>query len=240
MDVFRADGPTLAVFLVVVLWVLVCGFWAARRAGFGLGFLLGAVAWLGIFSVWVAWGWARENPMPGVPLTFGAANLLALAFALSALGQRITNRVSLRALLLFQVFRLPLEWVLHIWAGEGLIPETMTWTGQNWDIVSPVVFLLAAWIPEVPGLLGSRRAWAWAANAVGFALLVNVGRVAVMSSPLPFAWAVEPKLQLIFFLPYAWIGPVCVGGALAGHVLLTRALLHAADPSQKGEDPGST
>ena len=53
---------------------------------------------------------------------------------------------------------------------------------------------------------------------IGFALLANVARVVVMSSPLPFAWGVEPPLQLGMHLPYALIVPICVGGALAGHV----------------------
>jgi hypothetical protein len=57
------------------------------------------------------------------------------------------------------------------------------------------------------------------------ALLLNVMRVAMMSSPLPFAWDVRPPLQLVSHLPYAWIAPVCVAGALAGHLVLTRALL---------------
>jgi hypothetical protein len=48
----------------------------------------------------------------------------------------------------------------------------------------------------------------------------------VMSSPLPFAWKdVDPPLQLALHLPYALIVTVCVAGALAGHVVLTRALL---------------
>ncbi len=75
------------------------------------------------------------------------------------------------------------------------------------------------------------RAAGWLANVVGLALLANVGRVAVRPSALPFAWPdVSPRLQLAMYLPYAWIGPVCVGGALAGHVILTRALLHARAP----------
>lgn len=48
-------------------------------------------------------------------------------------------------------------------------------------------------------------------------------RVAIMSSPLPFAWGPQPPpLLLALHLPYALIGPVCVGGALFGHVVLTR------------------
>ena len=70
------------------------------------------------------------------------------------------------------------------------------------------------------------RAAAWIGNIIGFVLLVNVGRVAVLSAPVPFGWHdVQPKLLLPFHLPYALILPVCVGGALIGHLVLTRALL---------------
>src|SRR5258708_6471905 len=69
------------------------------------------------------------------------------------------------------------------------------------------------------------RALAWGANAVGFTLLLNVMRVAVLSSPLPFAWPLARPLLLAAHLPYALIVPICVAGALGGHVVLTRALL---------------
>jgi hypothetical protein len=52
-------------------------------------------------------------------------------------------------------------------------------------------------------------------NAAGFLLLLNVMRLAIMSSP---------HLQLMMHLPYAWIGSVCVTGALAGHLILFRKL----------------
>jgi hypothetical protein len=112
-----------------------------------------------------------------------------------------------------------LELILHSWANQGTIPTTMTWTGRNWDIVSGVVALLAA------PLAGRSPAAAWLANATGLVLLFNVGRVAVLSSPVPFGWQVTPPLLLAFHLPYALILPVCVGGAVLGHVVLTRALL---------------
>ena len=95
----------------------------------------------------------------------------------------------------------------------------MTWTGSNWDIVSGILAcLLCAFVDN--------RNWlAWIVNIVGIVLLINVGRVAVMSSPVPFGWQVDPPLELILYLPYAYIVPICVGGAALGHVLLTRKLL---------------
>lgn len=110
----------------------------------------------------------------------------------------------------------------------------MTWTGQNWDIVSGILALLLA------PLCRFSKAWAWVVNGVGLVLLANVARVALFSSPVPFGWPVEPKLALIYHAPYVLIIPVCVGGALIGHLALTRALLKAHfSPRDKGPAPAS-
>ncbi len=217
MTFTSASTPSLIAFLAVVLFVLAAvllGSWARIRQ-----VAAGIAIWLAIFCVVVSSGVLAEQPMPRVPLFFAAINLVSLAFGFSPAGKWISQNIPIRALVGFQAFRLPLELVLHSWAEQGTIPETMTWTGQNFDVVTGVVTLTVALF------FGKSRSAAWIANVVGIALLLNVIRVAMMSSPLPFAWQVNPPLQLIFYLPYALIGPVCVGGALAGHVILTRALL---------------
>jgi hypothetical protein len=148
----------------------------------------------------------------------GGLTLVSLGVGLSPVG-RWLSFLPLPALVAFHGFRLPLELVLHSWVAQGVIPFTMTWSGRNWDILTGVVALVAAPFCRrnvIP---------AWGANVVGLVLLANVMRVVVFSSPVPFGWPVQPKLQLIYHVPYALIVPTCVGGALLGHVVLTRALL---------------
>jgi hypothetical protein len=183
--------------------------------------------WLLALSFIVASGAVAASPMPRIPLFFAAANLGGVVLGLSPAGGWLARGLPLWTLVAFQGFRLPLEMVLHSWGRQGTIPMTMTWEGSNLDVVTGVTALAAAVAVRVLGTYDSRaRAAAWAANLVGLALLVNVGRVAMLSSPLPFAWPdVNPRLQLAMFMPYALIGPVCVAGALAGHIVLTRALL---------------
>jgi hypothetical protein len=144
---------------------------------------------------------------------------IAISIGFSRLGIRIAAGIPLAWLVGFQSFRLPLEVVLHDWYLSGTIPESMTWSGSNWDIVSGIVAL------AVCPFVSRWRTLAWTANVVGIVLLVNVARVAILSSPVPFGWDVTPKLELIAHLPYAFIVPICVGGAALGHVLLTRRLL---------------
>lgn len=184
---------------------------------------VGVLAWLGAVSLLVSRGIVAARPMPRLPVFFLVMNLITLLTALSPFGKRLAYGLPLAALVGFQAFRIPLELVLHSWAEQGSIPVTMTWTGRNFDIVSGLIAALLA------PLANRSRPAAWVANLVGFALLLNVVRVAVLSSPLPFAWKVEPPLQLAFHLPYALIAPVCVAGALLGHLVLTRALLSKRD-----------
>lgn len=209
-----------------VLVALLTGVYVATKRELGggaakrqtLAVAIGLALYLGLFAFAAGGGVIEAAPMPRLLLTFALANGLGLLLALSPIGGRLARALPLAALVGFQSFRLPLELVLHAWSLSGTIPETMTWTGANVDIVSGVVALVLA-----PFANRSRRL-AWVANLVGIVLLANVARVAMLSSPLPFAWPVEPPLQLLFHLPYALIVPVCVAGAFAGHVVLTRRL----------------
>jgi hypothetical protein len=231
MDFVPGSSGSVAAFVGVVAGVLVAFLAGVHRAwtrtggqaGRATALVAGAsLAWLGLLSAGVASGAVISAPMPGLPIFFGVSLGGGLAIGLSRLGGRLAQGLTLTALVGFQGFRLPLELILHAWGESGTIPMTMTWEGSNLDVVSGALALLCA------PLVGRWRGVAWLANVVGFVLLVNVGRVAILSSPLPFAWPdVSPRLALGMVLPYAWIGPVCVGGALAGHVILTRALLRA-------------
>jgi len=215
----EASTASLIGFLFICAFVagaLIWGVWKTRRE-WTLPVAIGTVIWLGAILLVVGSRWL-EGDQRRVLLFAASMNLMSLGVGLSPIG-RWLSLVPLPILVAFQGFRLPLELVLHSWVGQGVIPETMTWTGRNWDIISGVVALVCA------PLCRRSRASAWFANAVGLVLLLNVMRVAVLSSPLSFGWAIEPKLALIYHVPYALIVPVCIGGALIGHVVLTRALL---------------
>jgi hypothetical protein len=180
------------------------------------------VAWLAVTAGVSASG-VLETPVlppPALGFLFGSV-LVPAVVALSPLGTRLLA-LPLWALIGFQVFRLPLELILHRWAADGTLPPQMTYDGDNFDILTGVLALPAA------ALAAARPAlrwpiWAW--NVLGFALLANVSRVAVLSSPIPFrTYLNEPPVLLAFHAPYSWIVPFCVGGALLGHILVFRAL----------------
>lgn len=218
------SGAAFVAILVAVIAAFLAGVYHAYRAegrAATMTWRIGMITaiWLGLLATLVGSGRLAALPMSGLPFFFGSVAGVSLFVGLSPLGGRLAAGVPLSALIGFQAFRLPLELVLHSWAAQGTIPGTMTWTGSNWDIVSGVVALAAFPFSH------RHRGVAWIANVVGLALLFNVMRVALFSSPVPFGWHLERPLLLALHLPYALIGPVCVGGALIGHIVLTRALL---------------
>lgn len=122
----------------------------------------------------------------------------------------------------FQAFRIPLEVILHVWMLGGSLPIQMTWEGQNFDILTGIVALvfgIAASFRALP------KALVWAVNLFGLALLLNVMRIAITSTPIPLrTFMNDPPVLLVFHFPYGWIMPFCVGGALFGHILVFRWL----------------
>ena len=185
-----ANSLSLILFIAIVLTVwgaVVAGIYFAkarepqfRKSRTLLLTVLGIILWNSIFVALSGSGFLARYPDRGFPLFVACMIVGAVAFGFSGTGHSLAVNVPFQALVLFQGFRLPLELVLHSWSRQGTIPETMTWTGQNFDIVTGIIAI--AFFPFV-----ARFKWmAWMANIVGLVLLVNVMRVMVLSSPVPF------------------------------------------------------
>jgi hypothetical protein len=147
---------------------------------------------------------------------------LALTLGFTRPGARLARGLPLAALVGFQAFRLPLELVMHHAATTGVMPPQMTFTGRNFDIVSGATALLVA-----PLLARGAPRWlAGAWNVLGFALLVAIIVIAVVSTPPIHAFGSDPAHlnTWVALFPFVWLPAILVGAALLGHVVLLRAL----------------
>ncbi|HXE56548.1 MAG TPA: hypothetical protein VNK43_00965 [Gemmatimonadales bacterium] len=161
-------------------------------------------------------------PAPALVLAFGLLVLTAIV-ALSPLGRRLAATTSLAALVGYQAFRVPVEWLLHRMYLEGFVPVQMTWAGRNSDLITGLTAaVLGLWLGagrSVPRwvLLG------W--NVLGLALLVNIVTVAVLSTPVPFRRFTEgPPNLLPSTFPFVWLPSFLVQLAGFGHLALFRRL----------------
>lgn len=218
--IFRdADAVSLGIFSVfaVVMLTLILRLFHVAGAG-RTHYIQFGVLTIGA-SIFAALGIFEAMTIPLIPIFMAALFFTAIRFGATDFGRNIASSFSFAAIVGFQAFRLPLELILHHWAVTGVIPETMTWTGQNMDIIAGASAMLIA--PFANRSLVATRVF----QIIGSALLLNVVRVVAMSLPLPFSWHLENPLQLPFHFPYVLIAPLFIWPAILGHVVLFRKVL---------------
>jgi hypothetical protein len=157
---------------------------------------------------------------PPMMLWFAATFLLPFGVAVSPFGRRLAVALPFGALVGFQAFRLPLELVMHRAATDGLMPNVMTYTGYNFDILSGVTALLLGigfLLGNVPRIL----VVVW--NALGSLLLAVIVGVAIAATPIFKAFGDAQVNVWVTRFPYAWMS-VMVGSALFGHLLVWKKL----------------
>lgn len=224
---------TFFVLPIVLACLLAWGTVAAwRRSGAPIAAALRASAvssvaactWMAITWIIAASGIFREWERTPPPFAFLVLAIIALGFVLafSPFGTRIATAIPLWILVLVQGFRLPLELAMHGMYTRGIMPVQMTYTGRNFDIATGALAI-------VVGLLAARRlvgrgviaAW----NILGLALLINVVSVAILATPR-FRFFGDDYLNVwVTYPPFVWLPAVMVLAALAGHLLIFRALI---------------
>ena len=167
------------------------------------------------------------------------AAIVALAFgiAYSRFGTRIASTIPLWAFVLVQAFRLPLELAMHGMYTRGIMPVQMTYTGLNFDIITGATAIPVA-ILAATGTCWS-RASSPHGTSLGLGLLINVVTVAILGTPR-FRYFGDDHLNVwVTYPPFVWLPAVMVLAALAGHLLIFRALV-ASDTPIFAARPAST
>jgi len=238
------SSPAVAAFIVIPAVLAALFLWGVifswRRSGADdtatsrAALVAGLVTfgWMSITWTAARSGILREwehRPPPFAFLVVGVVGLAAV-IAFSGVGQRLARFVPLWALVAVQAFRLPLELAMHAMAERGVMPDVMSYSGRNFDVVTGasaiVVALLAA-----RGLAGRRLVMLW--NVAGFLLLTNVVIVAILATPAIHYFGDQQLNVWVTYPPFVWLPAVLVLAALAGHLVIFRALSAPA-----GQDGG--
>ena len=227
--------PPVAAFIVIPLVLFAILVWgvvvvwrragattdAARRAGLITSVLAGAwmaLTWIaGVSGVLKMW----DRTPPPFALLVVALVVLSCVLAFGRAGRNLAMHAPLWALVAVQSFRLPLELSMHAIYERGIMPDQMTYSGRNFDIVTGstavVVALLVAF-----GYAGRRLVMVW--NVLGFALLINIVVVAILSTPTFAFFGADRLNTFVTDVPFVWLPAVMVSAALAGHLIIARAL----------------
>jgi len=158
-------------------------------------------------------------------LTFALAFPLiffAVTMAIPAT-RKIWDGLGLFHLTAIQLVRIPVEIALWMLLGFKQVPESMTISGFNFDIIMGISALFVAFL-VFRNKIGKKALIAW--NIIGIAFLAVVVVTAIGSAPTSMQWRDfnQPNYAIIHF-PFIWLPSFIVPVVLFAHILSLRSLL---------------
>lgn len=214
--------------IAVVVALIFTGFIVGRkRSGLFIGVLASVVGIMALSAVLAATGLLSDADAPFPPM--GVMILLVLALSirggLGPLGTHMVADVPLVWLVGLQMFRLPLELVMHHAATVGIMPNALSYTGYNFDIVTGIGAVLLFTALKAGVKVPAVVIWIW--NLIGIYCLVAITIIAIATSPMVHALGTDPSNlnTWVLYFPYVWLPVVLVTIAIISHIVITRIML---------------
>lgn len=204
---------------VVTIWM----FYQAARKNKILLFLLvalmaiqGSLAANGFFQV------ADSTPPRIIFAIAPSLLLIIIAFATSK-GHQLIDRFDLEKYTYLHTIRVVVEFVLLSLFIHETLPQSMTFEGRNFDIISGLTAPFIAYYGFRKNRLGTRFLLIW--NIVCLLLVLQVVTTGVLSVPsviqqLSFD---QPNVAVLYF-PFIWLPGIVVPIVIFGHLVAIRRL----------------
>ena len=222
-DALAAYGIGLISVLMAVICVIVYAKGDRSRALKGA---IATVVWLGLTAAVAESGILSRFDLKPPPMLVMLLVIFALSFVIGLLplGRTIAAQTPLATLIGLQMFRFPLELVMHHAADKAIMPPQLTYTGYNYDIITGIGAIILFVALKMNLRVPNAAIWVW--NIWGFYCLAAIAFIAFSTSPaIKFFGPDRPNLNTwVLFFPYIWLPAVLVVIALAGHIIITRKL----------------
>lgn len=195
----RQSKPTI---IILVTWII-------------LQTILG---WSGFFQV--------TDMIPPRLLMFVLATLLLIIGLFSTPdGRNFIDALELKQLCLVHLVRIPVEIVLYLLFLQKAIPELMTLSGRNYDILSGITAPIIYYFGFQKKILSINIILIW--NFVCLGLLLNIVVNAVLAAPFPFQQFAfdQPNIAVLHF-PFNWLPTLIVPIVLFSHLASIRQLMN--------------
>ncbi|HEX8547327.1 MAG TPA: hypothetical protein VF691_10230 [Cytophagaceae bacterium] len=189
--------------------------------------ILGMVIWLVLQAFLTLFNFynieTTSNP-PRFILLVAPPFILTLLVLVSKKGQALIDTLSLKALTFIHIVRIPVEIVLYWLSLNKAVPELMTFSGRNFDILVGITAPFVSYFGIEKRWFSKKILLLW--NFVSLGLLVNIVVNAVLSSPVSFQKFAfdQPNIAVTHF-PFSWLPCFIVPIALFCHLAAIRKLL---------------
>ena len=223
------DSVPIYVSLVFILTTLIAVYLFFQAAHYSKAVLISLIIWM-LFQAVLAldhfyheitadyfYHETRAFP-PRFPLQVMPPLLVIICFFAFPNGRCIIKKLDTGVLTLLHTIRIPVELVLYWLFLDGAVPELMTFTGRNFDILAGLTAPLVYYFGYLKQKLSARVILLW--NIVALILLINIVVNALLSAPLPlqqFAFE-QPNVAVLYF-PFVWLPSVVVPIVLFSHLV---------------------
>ena len=220
------DAVPLYVIVVFVLttlltiWLFLRCFSKTVSRGFAKNLLTFLIPfWLVLTAFMAINGFYQQfGSAPPRVVTFGVLPaLLLIAIYFIFFRSEFIERLSLKALTILHIIRLPVELTLLWLFQAGQVPLIMTFEGRNFDILSGLTAPFAFWLGFRGGRVNRTLLVAW--NLFALALLANIVITAILSFPSPvqqFGFE-QPNVGITYF-PFIWLATIIVPIVFFSHL----------------------
>lgn len=131
--------------------------------------------------------------------------------------RRMLARTERHGSALLHTVRVPVEIALYYLYVYGLVPELMTFTGRNFDILAGLTAPVVGWL-QLRGQISHRMLFLW--NVVGLGLVLFIVTNGILSAELPFQqFAFEQPNRAVTYFPFILLPAVIVPLVIYTHLL---------------------
>lgn len=211
--------------VVFIATLLLTVFWFYRVCR-SKRFLLACLAWAILQSLIAAGGFYQvTDVLPPRIMILGILPTLIgiILMFISTQGKAFIDQIDLRQLTLFHSIRIPVEVVLFLLYGSGVMSVYITFEGTNFDILSGLTAPLIFYFAFRNRSISKKTLFFW--NVPCLLLLLNVVVTAIFSFPSPLQKLAfdQPNIAVLYF-PYVLLPTLIVPLVLFAHLIAFRHL----------------
>jgi uncharacterized membrane protein len=145
------------------------------------------------------------------------------------------ERLPLGTLTLLHTIRVPVEIVLYWLFEAGQIPQSMTFEGRNFDILSGLTAPVAYFLAFRRGRTNRALLTVW--NLAALLLLANIVITAALSVPTPIQQlSFDQPNRAVLYFPFVWLPAIVVPIVLFSHLASLYKLFTAKEKRAAGNN----
>jgi hypothetical protein len=220
--------PNLPAYITIVfILTVILTIYFLFKASWSITPIIVVIVWLTIQGILSYNGFYLNSAgtLPRIALAILPPLLFIILVLITKKGKKFIRRLDLRTLHLLHIVRIPVEVCLYWLSLRKAVPELMTFTGNNFDIITGIT------VPVLYFTCFKRRSvrsvnllFGW--NIIGLVMLGSAVAKGILSAPTVYQKLAfdQPNIAVLYF-PFIWLPGFIVMVVLFSHLAMIKRLM---------------